>query len=213
MAQGQRNGNGEQTPEQVPTPESPPVPFVAVSQDQWISGGAASGFATYESNVAVPISGDTGNAILCNLPVPTATDVDNMVRAYYGHAMRVAQAVLKAFDKANPTANAEQRTAAAQAGVESACNGAYKPKRERNDTPAEDEAEHRFVEHCTTLVRAQKPDATQAVIDATVKKMRPTDAGKAWVEKALAEVLKDRQLFVARKSDKATEAEAIEVTL
>jgi len=220
-----RDGNGSpapvgpnpESPPESPTPEQAPV-YVTVTPEQWADGAALAGFYVNGGIPKLLISGDVGNGILCDIPVPTATDIANMVRAYHGHVTRVAQGYLKAADKEaakeGKVLTPAERVAAAQNGANAACNGGYSPSRERKDDPVHDEAMHRFEEYVHGLVRSKNPAASREVLDASVKKQWKTNkAGcEAWVEAAKPLILADRQLFVARKG-MADESEAIDVVV
>lgn len=182
MPQGQRNapqgngdngGNGEQ-----PQPEFKPL--AAITAEIWRDACAAAGFPMNESGQPlVPVSDEKGHGYLVPLMVPSDINMDNLVRALYGHGLRVGQTRTKAAE----APSVQVATDAAN----SALNGKYKPSREPKSDIIDKEAARRFKEDIVRpKVMAAKPGSNEAAVDATVKKQALLPTG---IEK-LAELRK-----------------------
>jgi len=189
MAQGQQNAN-----------------------ELWASAAASAGFAVHNGAPLIGISPDEGDGYIVELPAPDWFSAirdegtrENVFRAMAGHALRVAQAKVKAK---GTTPSLQVATDAAA----SALNGGYKPGRGRDNDIVDSQAMAKFRELVVSKVRAVNPQASDKDIDATVDQQLKTDRGKELIGQFRNAVLESRTYTVARKGS-GGKAAAVAVSL
>lgn len=182
---------------------------VGTANETWTKAGADAGYAIHNGLPHIGVSGDEGDGFIVPLSAPdwfhnVPEDArPNVFRAMASHALRVGQAKVKQAE--TPT-----RSTAIDA-ANSALNGGYKPTRERGNDIVESEAARMFGDHVSKLVLAAKPDATSAMIDATVATQADTDKGKALIAKFRGEIVERGTYAVSRKGKGKAGAVTVEL--
>lgn len=164
--------------------------------DAWARAAASRKYGLHNG---VPYVGAEGHVVplpvpgewFANVPTVSQGTVFQALAEYVGN--RVAQ----------PTAKADNATHdAVVAAAASALTNGFDPARSREKDPVEAEVERQFAALVRSKVLEQKPDATDAQIEAFTEKQAGTEAGRAKLAEFREDILRKGVYQPPRRSKK-----------